>query len=610
MELKQFDRFVESLREQQYAPFEQNLTTCELYKHLGDLWMKNMWSDPPPKMAVAKRAVLAAATNEDSSNPSNAHAHDSPRGPDVPPSKLAMREKFGHADDGRICQTLEGVCLSEDGAKKILCDGAFIITTKIKTNPNTGAPTDWVYTIENKSLRDADITLDFDQSKGVGAVTLEYKEERSNLIHVTVKAKESEVVAWLRPRKKKSIFAWENNSDDEDDMGGGESYLSRKKKKGIVIVANIKITHLHYKDTVGNDLPIHVMTAVNSLRELRRTLTSIEDDTKSIGNIWANLEEFDADAIEWKVLEQSRSSAMTLSVESSALSNAAIALLAELNGPDADSDMETSSEQSQVEVDEGKDTLQSKLVGKCGETSDTESTAEGGGGNGHKALFGVMAALIRPPKLSVEDEDSFDEDGSDSDKDNRSRDKPVIQCRKQSNEPFPLRYDPEWTCRFDPTVDENLPALDGLGFSALHIASFSGECEIAGMLLSAGWDPLARTARGHTPVDLARLMGWEALHHALEEVSEGSSSFYQSLLAYSLSRCSDYTDNIEDVAKKGMLAWTQINNLYLEEKKRKEEAEKRAEDNGRGTQRNKKKKKKKTRKKKEKKLPPIKASTY
>ena len=82
--------------------------------------------------------------------------------------------------------------------------------------------------------------------------------------------------------------------------------------------------------------------------------------------------------------------------------------------------------------------------------------------------------------------------------------------------------------QFEPTVDENLPELDGLGFSALH-ASLSGQCEIAGVLLSAGWDPLARTARGYTPVDLARLMGWEALHYAMEEVSEGSSSFYQSL---------------------------------------------------------------------------------
>ena len=112
-----------------------------------------MWSDPPPRKAVAKRAIVAAASSDDSSNPSDAFTHDSPRGPDVPPSRLAMREKFGRADDGRICKTLDGVCLSEDGAKKVLCVGAFIITTKIKTNPNTGAPTDWVYTIENRSLQ-------------------------------------------------------------------------------------------------------------------------------------------------------------------------------------------------------------------------------------------------------------------------------------------------------------------------------------------------------------------------------------------------------------------------------------------------------------------------
>ena len=131
-----------------------------------------MWSDPPPRKAVAKRAIVAAASRRfiQHQMPSRTTRREAL----MCHLELAMREKFGRlmmeesAKPSRVF-----VCLKMEPRKSF--GGAFIITTKIETNPNTGAPADWVYTIENRSLRDADITLDFDQSKGVGAMTLEYK---------------------------------------------------------------------------------------------------------------------------------------------------------------------------------------------------------------------------------------------------------------------------------------------------------------------------------------------------------------------------------------------------------------------------------------------------
>ena len=67
-----------------------------------------------------------------------------------------------------------------------------------------------------------------------------------NVIHATIRAKASEIVAWLRPRKKKSIFAWENNSDDEDDMSG-QIYASRKEEEHYHR-ANIKL-HICFRES-------------------------------------------------------------------------------------------------------------------------------------------------------------------------------------------------------------------------------------------------------------------------------------------------------------------------------------------------------------------------
>ena len=156
----------------------------EQYIHLGELWLK-LWSDPPSKSA--KTSVRSAAQVEESL--------DEPRGPDEPPNKRAAMRKFAVPEDGRVCQVLEGVCLTENGAKKTLCNGDLILSTRIIFNPNTGAPTDWIYELRNKSLHDLDVTIDFEQSKGVGAVTLEFKEERDNIINVTVMAKEAKTAS-------------------------------------------------------------------------------------------------------------------------------------------------------------------------------------------------------------------------------------------------------------------------------------------------------------------------------------------------------------------------------------------------------------------------------
>jgi hypothetical protein len=1089
MEFKQFDRFVESLREQQYAPLQLLLTTREQYKHLGELWLRRMWSDPPLRTAATHARVtsatsVAAAKSGELATPLTP---STPRGPDEPPSRHALGELFGQADDGRICQTLEGVSLSEDGAEKILCGGDLVFSTKVEFNPNTGAPTDWIYTIKNNSLRDVDVTLDFDQSKGVGAVTLELKQEADSVIHAVVKAKEAHVVAWLRPRKKKSTFAWENNSDDEDDMDG-----RRKKKKNTIIIADVKITKLWSsevscqvlsdmcsavfnvrtskifdpyfsgrpcenvfewlqfhddaartdniapvlelgrllaflqgaardysmqvlesfealgevrnkvllknlksallqtfgphnvalmmacaagtnaqvkelllgddltqaasrrisyatKETYGprresaktnvfgrdprapegwlhtlpyvlrlpvhgtswtshltgetalhlacaygnfhvastlvqrgwkcdqcdnfghmpgevatlrghrgvavlmhtklwssprwtrlptsvdilnvaskssssdssgsgaqveedNDaqLPMHVITAVNTLRELRRGSVLAAEEVTLIEHVWSGLQELDPEAIEWKTLESQRNMALSANTQAVALSAAATALEESVNGPEKDSDedeAETGSEQSESEAkhrDGGRAVAGKENENKTeengailvinddgvaqqqGATNIKDATAEAsdvdadnfdmlnlwhvclagnshcisaallyghklryyvcegwrsvpctpkinykrrgttwtdrGGKNvihalalqkypipgsqmkpcllsflnsgwpayrpdmkgitptdyakrlGHKALHGVMLALIRtppppPPAGSSEDDEDEDEDETDSDDDasdgahrgdNKtakkkkeppcrdwaytksasngqhralaalctgaqgescpllvreavfggkyiftagSCERPVLQCRKRDNEQFPVRYDPEWTCRFEPTVSEDLPGIDGLGFTALHIAALSGQCEISGMLLSAGWDPLARTARGQTPVDLARLMGWEALHHALEEVSEGGTSdFFGSLLAYVQLRCIDYTDRTMDIVDKAKQTWEHIDRMYTEEKQRKLEEERRAQSNG--GEKKRRKKKKSPKKKKTKKTPP------
>ena len=1059
MQFKQFDRFVEDLRERQYAPLQLLLTTREQYSHLGDLWRRRMWSDPPPgKAAVVVRTVSAVpATVADPDDSAISSFPATPRGPDAPPSEHVLHELFGHPDDGRICQTLDGVSLSEDGAQKALCGGDLLITTKVITNLNTGAPTDWIYTIINKSLRDADITIDFDQSKGVGAVTLEYKQERNNLIHTIVKAKGTDIVAWLRPRKKKSVFAWENNSDDEDEMGG------RRKKKSIRIVAEIKVKKLwsrevscqvlsglcsavfnvraakifdlyfsgrpcenvfewlqfhedaartdnispvtelgrlvafllgtarHYAlqilgsfqalgevrnkvllrnlksgllqkygphntalmvvcaagnnkqvkellsgDTDGNDLshgasirisyatketygprperskplifgrdprapegwphtlpfvlrlpdhgkswashttgqtalhlacahgnfhvastlvergwkcdqsdyfgrtpyevatmrghlnvaalmhkslwqrprwvslpssvnilkassnfelaeadkgkggellPMHVVTAVNTLRELRRGSALAAEEAAVVENVWSTLQKLDPEAIEWKKLESQRNVALSANDQAAALVAAANALEDGLRTPDKDSDEEGAAEEHTPKVTDdpnikfskpaspqncdGKvqDVAAAKEKDVAVDTGDLDADnfdmlnlwhvclagnshcitaallyghklrycigdgwrsvpcspklnyqrhgatwTDRGGKNvihalalqkypipgsqmkpcllsflnnewpayrpdikgltptdyakrlGHKALHGVMFALIRPPKQPAAQDESSDDDDeasneggiSDSsahDKDNStakkrkeepckdweytkpatnnqnralaavctgaqgeagpflvreaifggkylftagSSESPVLQCRNRDNETFPVRYDPGWTCRFEPTVDEDLPSLDGLGFTALHIAALSGQCEITGMLIASGWDPLARTARGVTPVDLARLMGWEALHHALQEVSEGSTSnFFGSLSAYVESRSVDYRDKIADIVDESKRTWAHIDAMYTQEKERKLEEERRAQTNGRENRKNRRKKKKK-----------------
>ena len=1050
----QFDRFVEELREKQYAPLA-TMSFREQYTHLGELWLKHLWSDPPAKLA---RATLRSANPAETSS-------DQPCSPDEPPSKRALREKYAIPEDGRVCQLLEGVCLSENGAKKALCSGDLILSTKVIINPNTGAPTDWVYNLRNDSFYDMNVTLDFESCKGVGAVTLEFKEERDNIINVIVMAKEAKSVAWLKPRKKKSVFAWENNSDEDDEMG---SNSMKKKKKKTEIVASVKVTylqsrqvscqllsevcssvfnvrvskqleayfagrpsenvyewmqyheraaridnvspraalgrtlafllgeakdfairlfsslemegetrikvllgklkaallqtygphnvslvmmcvagrnkqvkellegdslsqsydsqhenllsaarrrlfytpketfgprtkhmkpfvfgrdprakeawprtlpfvaplpvhgrswkshltgqtalhiasasgHLHVVSTLlrhgwsydecdyfgrtpeevanlhdhakvakylhnlqwglpSNIMPkieflitklayelaemsehervtnaksldnkyasvlgvemhrgysIHPITLVNAFRQLRQASVLAAAEAAIIQEICGYFKE--QEAIEWKVLESKRNTAHSSYLIIKSLNTIATKVESDVNGSVFDSSSDPASDMSDGEganlVNEKSQEVRSLKIELDSTNEDmSEPTvdadnydmlnlwhvclegkhmciiaalqhghklryviAEGwksfscqpkinyrrrgatwtdGGGKtvihalasqkypipgsqmkpcllafldndwpahrpdikgltptdyakrfNHKTLHSTMLALIKKPSLSItkanedsdsenSDSDTDENDGTEepviknwaftkpaTDQQNRalaalctgtqkgssatlvreavfggkslftagSCKKPVLQCFKRDKDDFPVRYNPDWTCRFEPVLSEDLPEVDGLGFTALHIAAISGECETAGILVTAGWDPCARSARGHTPIDLSRICGWEALHHALQEVSEGSADFFGSLQVYSKSRCKDYTDKVSDTANETDYFWEQVDSLYNRESERRRlEALRVQGQDGPSKQRKARKKKKKKKKK-------------
>ena len=176
-----------------------------------------------------------------------------------------------------------------------------------------------------------------------------------------------------------------------------------------------------------------------------------------------------------------------------------------------------------------------------------------------------------------------------------SRVTPVVACRKREGEKYPVRYDVNFTTRFEPTMGDGLPELDGLGWSCLHVAAFAGAVEIIGLLLGAGWDPTTMTSRGQTSIDLARIMGHDAIQHALEEVSEGAydvmvrgtTMFYAELRNFASPKLLEYALECGDLAEEASECATIVKIKYEEMKK--EEERKKAELEAAG---NKKKKKK------------------
>ena len=81
---------------------------------------------------------------------------------------------------------------------------------------------------------------------------------------------------------------WRN---PEQTVNLSNTSLSLSEATAEAAPAKILISSQH-KGIDGNDLPMHVMTAVNSLRELKRTLSLIEDEATSLeiyGQIWRSL---------------------------------------------------------------------------------------------------------------------------------------------------------------------------------------------------------------------------------------------------------------------------------------------------------------------------------
>ena len=181
---------------------------------------------------------------------------------------------------------------------------------------------------------------------------------------------------------------------------------------------------------------------------------------------------------------------------------------------------------------------------------------------------------------------------------------PIVGCRKRNGEQYPVRYDINWNTRFEPTLnDDDLPEINGLRWNCLHMASFAGEIEIVALLLAAGWSPTVATARGHTAVDLARIMGHEALHYAMEQVADGEYDvmvrdtclFYASLREYACPKLIEYAQESLDMAEAATNAASRVNVKYLEVKK--EEERKLAELEAAEGKKKKKRKKKKRQKK-------------
>ncbi len=289
---RQFDRFVEDLRERQYAPLAACAGFEEEYALLGNMWRERLWAEPPPgpKSAAAVAAGGSGGggggrrhrhTNKNSKNKSksksgNSGVGDAPPfsarvGPHVPPGRALMRETFGKPGDGLTCQYLSGLPVSEDGAVKTLMggdgggEGSLTLSTRVDHNATTGAPTDFVYTLRNGTLRDVEVVLDFAESEGVVAVTVMLKQERGSRITTVVPAGETAVGAWLRPKKKKSMFAWENLDGWDDDADGGGGGSRRKKKPDQVIRLDVSVRRLWSRE-VSFQLLTERVSAVHNAR--------------------------------------------------------------------------------------------------------------------------------------------------------------------------------------------------------------------------------------------------------------------------------------------------------------------------------------------------------
>ena len=181
---------------------------------------------------------------------------------------------------------------------------------------------------------------------------------------------------------------------------------------------------------------------------------------------------------------------------------------------------------------------------------------------------------------------------------------PMVGCRKRNNEQYPVRYDVNWTTRFEPTVEAGRAEVDGLGWNALHVAAFAGEVEIVALLLAAGWNPTATTGRGFTSIDLARIMEHDALHYALEQVVageydvmvRGTTMYYAALRSFACPKLIEYAQESQNMVEIAKREASKVNTKYeemkAEEDRIKAELEA-AENSGKKQKRLKKKRKKK-----------------
>ena len=62
-----------------------------------------------------------------------------------------------------------------------------------------------------------------------------------------------------------------------------------------------------------------------------------------------------------------------------------------------------------------------------------------------------------------------------------------------------------------------MTAVDGAGWTALHVEALAGNGELVRLLLEHGADPAAPTPAGETAHDLAARVGWDHVVSILEE---------------------------------------------------------------------------------------------
>ena len=249
-EYNQFDRFVADLQERQYEPL-CNKPIAETYCHAGDLWYETM-NTVPDIPAKIKRYTR---TNEEENTPK-----EPTKSPNIPRGRSFLTEKYGQPFDGVHTVTLERPAVMENVTGKELFGGVLLFTTVLTVNENTGAPTLYSYTLTNTAVRDVQVVLDFSRSRGVVAVGTESGLERSNLICVVLKAKETHLSACLKPKKKKKQFSWENDSDDEDEGRNG-----RKNKNSTRIHADLQLKWLTSRE-VSFQLLTETISAVYNVR--------------------------------------------------------------------------------------------------------------------------------------------------------------------------------------------------------------------------------------------------------------------------------------------------------------------------------------------------------